>query len=411
MMHRYFQDLVQGLQGRLAQSAQESVARKLLALQIAKLGVKLFAGSERVAWCGVLTPFELLQAHGVTSCFTEFVGAMLASSGAVEPMLAAAEQAGYSTDACSYHRAVFGAARQGAMPVPDFLIATSAPCSGGLALIENLAGHFGKDLFVLQVPYRNDPAAVEYLAGQLRAMTAFVAGHLGRPLDPARLGEVIESSNRARQLLQEAYQHARAVPSPARRRDLVNLGIVLPLFFGTPEAQAVARTYRDEFARKVERGIAGIPGERLRLLWIQNRIQFDSPLEALLEEEYQAAVVIDELNDLEWEPVDPQDPYPGLARRILSTPLSGPIAQRLDNLKRQARLYRVQGAIHPCHWGCRQGTGARGLIADGLRQVGVPMLSLEVDCVDPRNFSEGQLRTRLQAFLETLAARAEAERP
>ena len=38
------------------------------------------------------------------------------------------------------------------MPDPDFLIATSAPCSGGLAVIENLARHFHKDLFVVHVP-------------------------------------------------------------------------------------------------------------------------------------------------------------------------------------------------------------------------------------------------------------------
>jgi benzoyl-CoA reductase/2-hydroxyglutaryl-CoA dehydratase subunit BcrC/BadD/HgdB len=70
-----------------------------------------------------------------------------------------------------------------------------------------------------------------------------------------------------------------------------------------------------------------------------------------------------------------------------------------------ARDYRIDGAINPCHWGCRQGTGARGMIAEGLRSIGVPVLNLEVDCVDPRNFSEGQLRTRLEAFVEMLGAK------
>ena len=53
---------------------------------------------------------------------------------------------------------------------------------------------------------------------------------------------------------------------------------------------------------------------------------------------------------------------------------------------------------------CRQGTGARGLIEKGLNDVGVPVLNLEVDCVDERNFSVGQLSTRLQAFVELLQA-------
>jgi benzoyl-CoA reductase/2-hydroxyglutaryl-CoA dehydratase subunit BcrC/BadD/HgdB len=65
----------------------------------------------------------------------------------------------------------------------------------------------------------------------------------------------------------------------------------------------------------------------------------------------------------------------------------------------------VDGVINPCHWGCRQGTGARGLVTEGLKQIGVPVLNLEVDCADPRNFAEGQLKTRLEAFVEMLTSR------
>ena len=67
--------------------------------------------------------------------------------------------------------------------------------------------------------------------------------------------------------------------------------------------------------------------------------------------------------------------------------------------------FGVHGAINPCNWGCRQGAGARGLIERALGDAGVPVLNLEVDCVDPRSFSEGQLRTRVEAFVEMLSAR------
>ncbi len=39
---------------------------------------------------------------------------------------------------------------------------------------------------------------------------------------------------------------------------------------------------------------------------------------------------------------------------------------------------------------------------EALAGAGVPLLELEVDCVDARNQGEGQQRTRLQAFAETL---------
>jgi benzoyl-CoA reductase/2-hydroxyglutaryl-CoA dehydratase subunit BcrC/BadD/HgdB len=409
MMLDYFQSLAEGIEARIRSGPQETTARKRLALELARLGIRLYSGKERVAWCGVVAPFELLNAMGVTSCFVEFIGAMLASTGSVAPMLEQAEQEGLATDCCGYHRAVKGATDQGLMPRPDFLIGTSAICSAGLASIENLAEHFGKDLFVIHVPVNRSPDAVRHLAAQFRNMTEFVAKQTGEALDPERLRNAVEWTNQAREHLVEVYRLAQAVPTPARRRDLINLGIVMALFLGTEAAVDIAKTYREEFTRKIEEKKPGMQGEKFRLLWLQNRIQFKNPLEEMLEKEYGAAVVADELNDVTWDPIDPADPYTGLAERVFSVSLCGTVGHRVEVLKKLARDYRVDGAINPCHWGCRQGTGARGLMEAGLREIGVPVLNLEVDCVDPRNFSEGQLRTRLEAFMETLAGRRARE--
>ena len=50
-------------------------------------------------------------------------------------------------------------------------------------------------------------------------------------------------------------------------------------------------------------------------------------------------------------------------------------------------------------------SGFRGLIEAGLGSIGVPVLNIEADCVDDRKFTEEQLRTRLEAFLEMLEGR------
>jgi benzoyl-CoA reductase/2-hydroxyglutaryl-CoA dehydratase subunit BcrC/BadD/HgdB len=180
--------------------------------------------------------------------------------------------------------------------------------------------------------------------------------------------------------------------------------VVLPLLLGENVAVEVTEVYRDEYRRKVERGIAGVSGEKIRLMWLQNRIQFSNPIEEILEREHRAAVVADELNDVTWQPVDPSDPYDDLAARMMSIPLVGSVDRRIRHLERMAGDYRVDGVLNPCHWGCRQGSGARGLITEGLKRKGLPVLNLEVDCVDPRNFAEGQLRTRIEAFMEMLDA-------
>jgi benzoyl-CoA reductase/2-hydroxyglutaryl-CoA dehydratase subunit BcrC/BadD/HgdB len=405
MMLQYFDNMVSGIEAKLQEGPENRSPRKLYALEVARLGKRLYAGTDRVAWCGVAAPFDLLSAMGVTSCFVEFVGGMLAATGTAGPLLEEAEHGGYGGDTCGYHRSVMGASIKGLMPVPDFLIATTCPCTGGVAVLENLARAFKRDLFVLNVPQEESKKSVRYLADQIKSMVEFVTHHTGEPLDEGRLFRAIDETNKAREIMIEAYQLAQRVPSPVNGRDLVNFGVVMALFLGTEAAVDIARAYRDEFTARIDRGTIGVPGERLRLMWIQNRIQFRHPLVKMLENEYQAAIVVDELNDVTWDPIEPNEPYIGLARRAISIPLNGDVSRRVKHLKKLAQAYRIDGAINPCHWGCRQGTGARGLIAEGLKEIGVPVLNLEVDCVDSRNFSEGQLKTRLEAFIEMLESR------
>ena len=406
MILQYFESLESGLQAKIMAQPESPNPRKKYALELARLGRRLYSGSDRVAWCGVAAPFDLLNAMGVTSCFVEFTGAMLSSMGAAGPFLEQAEHAGYGADACGYHRSVTGAAMKGMMPVPGFLIATTCPCTGGLGVLENLSQMFDRDLFVLQVPQEETRESVRYLADQIREMTRFVADHTGEPIDEDRVREAMDATNRAREAMEDVYQLARQVPSPVNGRDVRNFGIVMPLFLGTEAAVEISHAYRDEFAARVEQAESGVPGERFRLMWLQNRIQFKHPLIALLEQDYQAAVVSDELNHITWDPIDLDDPYAGIARRAMSIPFNGPIERRVKHLQHLAEIYSIDGALNPCHWGCRQGTGARGMIAEGLKEIGVPVLNLEVDCVDARNFSEGQLRTRIEAFMELLERRS-----
>jgi benzoyl-CoA reductase/2-hydroxyglutaryl-CoA dehydratase subunit BcrC/BadD/HgdB len=236
-------------------------------------------------------------------------------------------------------------------------------------------------------------------------MEAFVSDHTGNQLTVDRLAEALVYTNQAREHMLGAYRLAQTVPSPANGQDLNNFGIVMPLFLGTRAGVEVARAFEEAFTARCDAGISGVPDEGLRLMWIQNRIQFKNDVVKRLETQFKAVVVIDELNSITWEPIDPQDPYTGLARRIISLPLNGPVQRRVEHLQNLAAAYRVDGAINPCHWGCRQGTGARGIIAQGLKAIGVPVLNLEVDCVDARNFGQGQVNTRLEAFAEMLAGK------
>ncbi len=401
-MQQYFENIINGIEKTIREDPAAASPRKKFALEISKLGRDLYAGRRPVAWCGIVAPFEILNAMDITSCFVEFIGAMLSSTGAVATFLEGAEQSGFGTDGCSYHRSVLGAAEKGIMPKPEVLIGTTCPCTGGIAVIENLAKIFNKETFILHIPQDESSENVRFLAGLIKDMVEFVELRTGIKLNRNRFLEAIENSNRMRNILGEVYEMARKVPSPFNGKELNNFGIVMSLFLGTKRGIEIAETYRREFSRRIESGHCGVPGEKIRLMWIQNRVQFKNSIVQMLEKEYNAAIVIDELNSITWQPIDPDDPYTGIARRSLSIPFNGPVTRRIDHLKKLCELYKVDGAINPNNWGCRQGAGSRGLIEEGLKEIGVPVLNLEVDCIDSRNFAEGQIRTRLEAFMEML---------
>ena len=87
---------------------------------------------------------------------------------------------------------------------------------------------------------------------------------------------------------------------------------------------------------------------------------------------------------------------------MLSHPLTGKIDNRLKALEQMASDYDIDGAVLFSHWGCRQSNGGARIIKDFFAKKGIPLLVLDGDCVDRSNSSAGQIKTRLQGYMEIL---------
>ena len=402
MMYEHFDNTVKGIQDKLNQDPEGINARKKYVLELSRLGRKLYSKNETIAWCGVTAPFDLLSSMGVTSCFVEFVGAMLASTQTAGFFFEEAEDEGFATDSCAYHRAVMGAVLKNAMPEPDFIIGTSSPCTAGLAIVENFAHQYKKDFFVLNVPQNYTKDAIKYLSNQVEELVGFVSGHTKKPLSKEKLNLALENFNLSSQLLKDIYELAKTKPSPVDSRLLRDFGVVMALLMGTKTGVDICQAFKDELNHRIKTGRHHASKEKKRLMWIQNRIQYPFPMDNMLDD-LGAKIVVDELNNVTWEPMDTDNPYESIAKRMISIPFSMSTSERIKTMQNLALEYQIDGAINPCHWGCRQGTGARGLISKGMQDINVPVLNLEIDCVDSRNLAKGQIETRVEAFMEMLS--------
>ena len=61
--------------------------------------------------------------------------------------------------------------------------------------------------------------------------------------------------------------------------------------------------------------------------------------------------------------------------------------------------------IYFCHSGCKQTLAAARNVKEAMEEAGYPVLVLDGDGCDRRNSSNGQMATRVQAFVEMLEDR------
>ncbi|HZJ02695.1 MAG TPA: 2-hydroxyacyl-CoA dehydratase family protein [Thermoleophilia bacterium] len=145
----------------------------------------------------------------------------------------------------------------------------------------------------------------------------------------------------------------------------------------------------------------GGAGPRPRILWLHTMPHNDPTLFDLIQAAGDA-VVFEEMGRVHLDPLDPKDPFPGMARRLIEHPLWGSATRRARLVLDLVRLGDIDGVIHYNHWGCRHGLGTLPVLRDALHDADVPFLALDGDALDqPGHGTENSAR-QLESFLEML---------
>jgi predicted CoA-substrate-specific enzyme activase len=360
-----------------------------------------FQRGEPAVLSGFQAPAEIFHVYGITPMFTEFLAPVLAVSDMASRVLQATHEAGFGRDTCSFHLAVLGAALQGYLPGYSLLVGTSHLCDGQSKSLEELARRSGSGYTLLDVPQRDGPAARRYLADQLRELEdrlARITGYRARREDWERSFAL---SNETRELLLEVNRLRRADRCPLYGKEAFTFGVLSLMLLGTPFLRDRCRDMLDYLhARSGPSGRAPSP---YRILWLlAYPYHRYSPI-SWLEEECGVRAVADELSYIHWGPLDPARPHESLAEKMLANPNLGPVENRLAMVRELAGKADVEGVVHYSHGGCRQGNGGVRPVTDTVRDLGLPFIELHGDCIDRTQFGWGQMRTRLEGFLELMA--------
>ncbi|RLC16550.1 MAG: 2-hydroxyglutaryl-CoA dehydratase, partial [Deltaproteobacteria bacterium] len=82
------------------------------------------------------------------------------------------------------------------------------------------------------------------------------------------------------------------------------------------------------------------------------------------------------------------------------------VGQMADQVLDMIKFYDVNGFVMHSNRSCKPYSfGQMDIMKIVRKKAGIPVLMIEADMVDPRNFSQSQVETRIDAFMEIVKQR------
>jgi bzd-type benzoyl-CoA reductase N subunit len=256
-------------------------------------------------------------------------------------------------------------------------------------------------LRIMSFPRKTGPAQVDWYHQELAELRTAMEEHFGLEISDARLWEAIRLHNETRRLQRQLYQLRKRAHPPITGADTLAVmvaGTAMP----KDTYNHVLRDLLDEL-----RGAEGIADYRARLMVLGSIL--DDPEYLRVIEEQGGLVVTDSTcfgSRIMWKDVSEEgdDPIRVLARYYVAERHTCPRTygeheRRAEFVREMIQEFKVDGVVGERLSFCDQWGFAQYSIENDFKEDGIPYLSLEREYILS---GVGQLRTRIQAFLETL---------
>jgi benzoyl-CoA reductase subunit B len=378
---------------------------------------------------------ELLRCFELPIVFPEINSLQTAVRHAAHELLDEAEDYGYSPDICGYVKADVavqlrgGRLPMGRVPRPAVAVCTNA-CNTYIKWAEIWERMYGTPVFVVDVPgsraagdvagpgdaaFENDRG---YVLAQLRELIPLLERVSGVRFDIDRLRERLVHANAMRESWRRVLELNRSRPAPfnALTDGTIYLGVANCLR-ATPEGAAWFAELVEEIEYCAAAGIGALEDERYRLIFVGVPCY---PIFRRFGEMFagwggtfvsSTYMHFASGGAAAGDAYDPARPLESLADGLLAQTRAAMDSMffHTDALLDMVDRFGADGIVYHPIKSCR--TVSTGL-ADSRRAVmarrDVPGLFIESDMMDRRVVSEAQLRNRIDAFFEGLAARRRA---
>lgn len=369
-----------------------------------------------IAWVTSGAPVEFLYAMDVLPIYPENYAAMCAAGHQTVELMEAAEAAGFSQDLCAYARTDFGAdITQGGpaagLPPPQFLLCSTNICKTVIKWYEVVARKYNVPLFIVDTPFLHDGLTrelIDYTISQFKDLENFLSEFTGKPFDRGRFFEVLSLSSEASGYWKKMLYLAKEMPAPFNSLDsFIHLGPIVTLR-GTRECVDYYKFLFAEVAERAANKIGSLAEEKYRVLWDNLPIWFKMRrLEKFFEEKKCTLVVTTYANS--WggyshiDDFQGNDRYEALAVSYLNVYINLGFEQRIEYLAQLIEEFSLTGFIMHSNRSCKPySIGMYRLQTELSALTRKPGVVIEADQNDPRVYSDAQVETRLEAFIESM---------
>jgi len=334
-----------------------------------------------------------------------------------EPYIDLTNELGYgdTPTLCNAQRPIVGAYKQGKAPIPDLIFFTSTPCNA-LTMSYQVIQHLNNvPYFNMDIPYwaydqKNefyDEKIMGYMVKQNKELVSWLESQTNQKLDEEKFQQTMKQVNEARGYILEFNELLKNTPCPMPSISGMANFSTMASSSGTPDAVKATKWLRDQAAENVKNGIAGVPGEKIRIAWPYTHVFFDQELLPWIEETFQAVVILDILG---YYPVLPHDVstidkcYESLAMGVLDFSMigtcRGPAEYYTEFVLKYVQDYKIDCMIMPMQFACKHAYLITQIAAEAVKeQLGIPALIFGCDPYDSREVTSEVIRGKISEFL------------
>lgn len=412
----------QGLKGNLNQSVSPKLACLMTEFTIKSKLAKAWPW-KKSASCTAGFPVEFLLAFDMFPHYSETYCCYGGSAGVTQKPIEHAESMGFSRDLCSYMKTGIGAAElnypcdYGGCPTPDVYLAMNGVCDTHIKWFENEARRHGTGFFGLDVPSVVSGTSddriedyIDYVVEQIDDLFAYLTTISGKLFDPEKFMRIVRDSQEACRLYREIYAFRSCFPSPHYFQFQRLFMLPVAVMWDLPGCIKYYRRVLEELQEKYGNPGSGTPDQRetYRLGWEGITIWYNVNLyhdllkrgAGFVYETYTDALAVRQRQTTTFDETLRQ-----IAYELMISPYTLNLERRIAHWEEKIDQYRLDGLVLHANMSCRPSATALQDLKEAIqKRKGIPVLILHADMADPRAYAEGPNQSRIDSFLEIMAA-------